>query len=94
MFRTELGAGFSATRDISARNGAAYPKFPAYTGLSERKSENRWGETFTKTFDLTGHASIRQRNVQVDDGRAELAWARIAVRDVAGNGAFINPVRR
>ena len=56
-----------------------------------------WGDgkrTFTRTFDLSetgpfGHAT-REWSTEAENWR----WARIEVWDVAGNGAFVNPVRR
>jgi len=56
-----------------------------------------WGdgkETFTKTFDLTETRSFGNATFEFGAEARNWQWARVAVWDVAGNGAFINPVRR
>jgi hypothetical protein len=56
-----------------------------------------WGdgkETFTKTFDLTETAPFGSAAFDWSTEAKNWQWARIAVWDVAGNGALINPVRR
>src|SRR4051794_28508180 len=39
-------------------------------------------------------ANAWRRNLQVGHEAKNWEWARMAVWDVAGNGAFVNPVRR
>ena len=56
-----------------------------------------WGdgkETFTRTFDLTETRQFGNQTFEFSTEARNWQWARIAVWDVAGNGAFINPVRR
>ena len=56
-----------------------------------------WGdgkETFTKTFDLSETRPFGNETFNWTTEAKNWQWARIAVWDVAGNGAFINPVRR
>jgi hypothetical protein len=56
-----------------------------------------WGdgrETFTRTFDLTDTRPFGSETFKWSAEAGNWQWARIAVWDVAGNGAFINPVRR
>ena len=56
-----------------------------------------WGdgkETFTKTFDLSETRPFGNETFHWTTEARNWQWARIAVWDVAGNGAFINPVRR
>jgi hypothetical protein len=56
-----------------------------------------WGngkETFTRTFDLTETRPFGSAAFEFSTEAANWQWARVAVWDVAGNGAFINPVRR
>ncbi len=56
-----------------------------------------WGdgkETFTRTFDLTDTRSFGSETFKWSTEAKNWQWARVAVWDVAGNGAFINPVRR
>ena len=56
-----------------------------------------WGdgkETFTKTFDLTETRPFGSATFEFSTEARNWQWARVAVWDVAGNGAFINPVRR
>ena len=56
-----------------------------------------WGdgkETFTKTFDLTETRPFGSSTLEFSTDARNWQWARIAVWDVAGNGAFVNPVRR
>jgi hypothetical protein len=56
-----------------------------------------WGdgqETFTKTFDLSETGPFGDGAFKWTTEAKNWQWARIAVWDVAGNGAFINPVRR
>jgi hypothetical protein len=51
-------------------------------------------ETFTKTFDLSETRPFGNETFHWSTEAKNWQWARIAVWDVAGNGAFINPVRR
>jgi hypothetical protein len=56
-----------------------------------------WGDgkdTFTQTFDLTETRPFGSETFQWSVAARNWQWARVAVWDVAGNGAFINPVRR
>ena len=56
-----------------------------------------WGdgkETFTKTFDLSETGPFGNQTFKWTTEAKNWQWARIAVWDVAGNGAFVNPVRR
>jgi hypothetical protein len=56
-----------------------------------------WGngkETFTRTFDLTETRPFGSAKFEWSTEANNWQWARVAVWDVAGNGAFINPVRR
>jgi hypothetical protein len=56
-----------------------------------------WGngaETFTQTFPLDQTRPFGSASFEWKTKAADWKWARIAVWDVAGNGAFINPVRR
>ena len=56
-----------------------------------------WGdgkETFTRTFDLTETRPFGSATFEWSTEARNWQWARVAVWDVAGNGAFINPVRR
>jgi hypothetical protein len=56
-----------------------------------------WGdgkETFTRTFDLTDTRPFGSETFKWSTEAKNWQWARIAVWDVAGNGAFINPIRR
>ena len=56
-----------------------------------------WGdgkETFTRTFDLTETRPFGSATFEFSTEARNWQWARVAVWDVAGNGAFINPVRR
>jgi hypothetical protein len=56
-----------------------------------------WGdgkETFTRTFDLSETGPFGNATFEWRTEAKSWKWARIEVWDVAGNGAFINPVRR
>jgi len=56
-----------------------------------------WGDgkkTFTRAFDLTETRPFGNATFNWSTEAQNWQWARIAVWDVAGNGAFINPVRR
>ena len=56
-----------------------------------------WGdgkETFTKTFDLSETSPFGNETFKWTTEAKNWQWARIAVWDIAGNGAFVNPVRR
>ena len=56
-----------------------------------------WGdgkETFTRTFDLSETGPFGNATFEWRTEAKSWKWARIEVGDVAGNGAFINPVRR
>jgi hypothetical protein len=56
-----------------------------------------WGDgkgIFTKTFDLTETRPFGSQTFEWSAEAKDWQWARAAVWDVAGNGAFINPVRR
>jgi hypothetical protein len=56
-----------------------------------------WGDgkqTYTKTFDLTDTRQFGSQTFEWSTEAKDWQWARVAVWDVAGNGAFINPVRR
>jgi hypothetical protein len=56
-----------------------------------------WGdgkETFTKTFDLSETGPFGDAAFKWTTEAKNWQWVRIAVWDVAGNGAFVNPVRR
>ena len=56
-----------------------------------------WGdgkETFTRTYDLTDTRPFGSEIFKWSTEARNWQWARVAVWDVAGNGAFINPVRR
>jgi len=55
-----------------------------------------WGDgrdTFTRTIDLTETHPFGSATFEFTTEARNWQWARIAVWDVAGNGAFINPVR-
>ncbi|MBI4622167.1 MAG: hypothetical protein HY736_02965, partial [Verrucomicrobia bacterium] len=56
-----------------------------------------WGDglrTFTQTFDLTETRPFGNARFEWRTEARDWKWARVAVWDVAGNGAFINPARR
>jgi hypothetical protein len=56
-----------------------------------------WGdgkETFARTFDLTETRPFGSETFRWSAVAANWQWARVEVWDVAGNGAFTNPVRR
>jgi hypothetical protein len=56
-----------------------------------------WGdgkETFTRTFPLTDTHPFGAATFEWRTEAKDWKWARVAVWDVAGNGAFVNPVRR
>jgi hypothetical protein len=56
-----------------------------------------WGDgkqTFTRTFDLTETRPFGNATFEWNTEARNWQWARVEVWDVAGNGAFINPVRR
>ena len=56
-----------------------------------------WGdgnETFTQTFPLTETRAFGSATFKWKVEARNWKWARVAVWDIAGNGAFINPVRR
>jgi hypothetical protein len=56
-----------------------------------------WGDgnkTFTQTFPLTETRPFGNATFAWKADAKNWKWARVAVWDVAGNGAFINPVRR
>jgi hypothetical protein len=56
-----------------------------------------WGDgnkTFTRTFDLTETRPFGTATFEWRTEAKDWKWARVAVWDVAGKGAFINPVRR
>src|SRR5207247_4319399 len=55
-----------------------------------------WGngrETFTQTFPLDQTRQFGSQTFEWKADAKEWKWARVAVWDVAGNGAFVNPVR-
>jgi len=51
-------------------------------------------ETFTQTFPLTETRPFGRSTFEWKAEARNWKWARVAVWDVAGNGAFINPVWR
>ena len=56
-----------------------------------------WGDgnqTFTRTFDLSETRPFGSGTFEWKTEARNWQWARVSVWDVAGNGAFINPVRR
>jgi hypothetical protein len=56
-----------------------------------------WGngkDTFTQTFNLNDTRPFGSATFEWKADAKDWKWARVAVWDVAGNGAFINPVRR
>jgi hypothetical protein len=56
-----------------------------------------WGDgnqTFTQTFPLTETRPFGSATFHWKTDARDWKWARVAVWDIAGNGAFINPVRR
>jgi hypothetical protein len=56
-----------------------------------------WGngnETFTQTFPLSDTRQFGSATFTWKTDARDWKWARVAVWDVAGNGAFVNPVRR
>jgi hypothetical protein len=56
-----------------------------------------WGDgqqTYRKAVALTGTHSFGDFTFRATAEAATWTWARLAVWDVAGNGAFVNPVRR
>jgi hypothetical protein len=56
-----------------------------------------WGDgeqTFTKTFPLTEVGPFGSATFTWNADAKDWKWARVAVWDIAGGGAFINPVRR
>jgi hypothetical protein len=56
-----------------------------------------WGDgnrTFTQTFPLTDTRAFGSATFTWKTQARDWMWARIAVWDIAGNGAFINPVRK
>ena len=56
-----------------------------------------WGdgkETFTRTLDLSETGPFGDATFEWSKEAKSWQWARIEVWDVAGNGAFINPVHR
>jgi hypothetical protein len=56
-----------------------------------------WGDgnkTFTQTFPLSETRPYGSQTFTWKTNAEGWKWARVAVWDIAGNGAFINPVRR
>lgn len=56
-----------------------------------------WGDgnqTFTQTFSLDQTRPFGNEVFEWKTAAKDWKWARIAVWDIAGNGAFVNPVRR
>ena len=56
-----------------------------------------WGDgsrTFTQTFPLDRTRPFGAATFEWKTAAKDWKWARIALWDVAGNGAFVNPVRR
>ena len=56
-----------------------------------------WGngsETFTQTFALDQTRPFGSAVFEWKTNAKDWKWARIAVWDIAGNGAFVNPIRR
>jgi hypothetical protein len=56
-----------------------------------------WGDgnqTFTQTFPLLETRPFGNATFTWKAAAKDWKWARVAVWDIAGNGAFINPVRR
>jgi hypothetical protein len=56
-----------------------------------------WGngrETFTQTFPLDHTRPFGSHTFEWKTSAKNWTWARVAVWDIAGNGAFVNPVRR
>ena len=51
-------------------------------------------KTFTQTFPLTEPRPFSSGTFTWKIDAKDWKWTRVAVWDVAGNGAFINPVRR
>ena len=51
-------------------------------------------KTFTQTFPLTETRPFGSDTFTWKTDAKDWKWARVAVWDVAGNGAFINPIRR
>jgi hypothetical protein len=56
-----------------------------------------WGDgsrTFTQTFPLNDTRPFGSATFTWKTDAKDWKWSRVAVWDIAGNGAFINPVRR
>jgi Domain of unknown function (DUF4350) len=55
-----------------------------------------WGDgekTFRKTFSLESTRAFGKQSIQFELDAPGWRWARLAIWDIAGNGAFANPVR-
>ncbi len=62
-----------------------------------RFAEIVWGDGKTTHAEVIELADTREFGTKVFDWRAKAGgwkWARVAVWDVAGNGAFVNPIWR
>ena len=90
VFLPEVDISTASPATIKARATVQWT-FPLAFG------EIVWGdgkETFTRTFDLTETRPFGNESFEWSAEATNWQWARIEVWDVAGNGAFINPVRR
>lgn len=86
--KVEVSTASEAT--ITATAGVQW-SFPLAFG------EIVWGDgnkTFTETFPLTDTRPFGSTTFTWKTNAKGWKWARVAVWDIAGNGAFINPVRR
>lgn len=86
----EISIATSDAANITARVKAQWT-FPLAFG------EIVWGDgnqTHTETFDLTTTRPFGNSTFEWRAAAKDWKWARVAVWDIAGNGAFANPVRR
>jgi hypothetical protein len=85
---TRIGADTGGRIAVQARIRHTFPL---------EMAELVWGDgkqTYRKTVSLTETHSFGDFTFRTEADGGNWTWARLAVWDAAGNGAFVNPVRR
>jgi hypothetical protein len=81
----------TASADSVAVQATVQWTFPLAFGEIVWSDGNR---TFTQTYPLTETRPFGSETFTWKTEAKGWKWARVAVWDIAGNGSFINPVRR
>ena len=95
------GEGFISTGEvllheakISAQGDLLHVVVNASSTFPLRRAEVVWGDgkqIYTKTFPLLSTHEFETKNFEWNVSATHWKWARVAIWDIAGGGAFTNP---